>query len=142
EDFKQQRIIIQLIRRRRGILLKTLGVTWNALKAKGIIHVNGAMQDAWMVQLLRKHIDVLHCHGSEVRWGLDGKWGRLIKSSINNATKVIYATPDIENRTKSLRSDALYLPTPIDINRFSYRGAQKIKEPLRALYFFHQAHTS
>src|SRR5438445_13557413 len=74
--------------------------------------------------------------------GFYGKLGQIIKLSNNNATKVIYATPDIENRTKSLRSDALYLPTPIDINRFSYRGAQKIKGPLRALYFFHQAHTS
>ena len=38
----------------------------NAIKAKGIIHVNYALQDAFFVRLIKKEINVLHCHGTDL----------------------------------------------------------------------------
>ena len=134
EVLKQQGVNIQLLTRSRGIFSKTLGVTWNTLKADGIIHVHGAMQDATMARLL-KSLDILHCHGTELRQGitLKSRWGRMIQKNIEMAKIVLYSTPDLEPYAKILRSDAIYLPNPVNTEAFYYRGARRVQIP-RALY--------
>ena len=103
----------------------------NAIKAKGIIHVNYALQDAFAVRLCGKTINVLHCHGTDLFGLLDEKfkkeskdmtkWSWVIKGNIKNAKKVIVSTPDLLPLAKQIREDAEYLPNPVDINRFSLK---------------------
>jgi glycosyltransferase involved in cell wall biosynthesis len=65
--------------RSRGIFDKTFGIFFKILASRAdIFHVNYALQDAFLVDLL-KHLDVLHCHGSDLRWEINKKWSSMIK---------------------------------------------------------------
>jgi len=103
--------------RSRGIISKTLSVLLNVLKAKGICHVNYALQDAFLTQKL-KHLDVLHCHGSDLRWGLRGQWSWIVKKNLKAAEKVLVSTPDLLDTAKQYRPDAEYLPNPVNTEAF------------------------
>jgi len=130
-----KRFDIKFIRRSRGWFSKTLGLFWKILRAKGnIFHVNYALQDAYLVDKFKHHLDVLHVHGSDVRWTLHSKkYGWIVKSNLKHARKVLYATPDLEQAVKRLRPDAIYLPTPVKIDVFSMK--HHYNEQPKAIYF-------
>jgi len=111
---------IQFLQRTRGLRSKTFGVLWKIAKSKGeIYHVNYALQDAYLVSKF-KHLDILHCHGSDIRWTMENwKWGRIVRHNLKSAKVVLYSTPDLEEKTKSYREDAIYLPTPVKTNVFT-----------------------
>ncbi|MGZ6341013.1 MAG: glycosyltransferase, partial [Candidatus Limnocylindrales bacterium] len=63
---------------------------------------------------------VLHCHGSDVRGvrrdSLLGRWNAAI---LGRADRVDYATPDLAAWVLPIRSDARFMPNPIDVERFA-----------------------
>jgi glycosyltransferase involved in cell wall biosynthesis len=121
---------IQFLRRTRGLWSKTFGILWQIAKSDGdIYHVNYALQDAYLVSKL-KHLDILHIHGSDVRWTLHSKkWGWIVKHNLESAKVVLYSTPDLSEKVKELRPDAIYLPTPVRTHLFSPNNQ------LKAVYF-------
>jgi hypothetical protein len=125
---------IQFLRRTRGLWSKTFGILWKIAKSSGAIyHVNYALQDAYLVSKL-KRLDVLHCHGSDIRWTLHSKkWGWVVRHNLESAKVVLYSTPDLNEKVKELRPDAIYLPTPVRTHLFSPK--LEYNNPLKAVYF-------
>jgi hypothetical protein len=124
------------IKRSRGVWDKTLGLLWKTANLDGdaIIHVNYALQDAWLVSKL-KHLDVLHCHGSDVRTDLATKrFGWIVRGDLRRAKVVLYSTEDLYEYIEPYRKDAVFLPRPIDTEKFK-PIANMLHVPLRALYF-------
>jgi hypothetical protein len=126
---------VDFLMRTRGLWSKTFGIIWRISRARGdIFHCAYALQDAYLVSKL-KHLDVLHCHGSDVRWTIHGGWGWMVKSSLKKAEIVLYSTPDLEADVKPYREDAAYLPNPIELDVFYPRLELRTHEGLRAVYF-------
>jgi hypothetical protein len=132
--FLDKDIEVQSLSRTRGLWSKTFGVAWKILCSKGdVYHVNYGLQNAWLTGKL-KHLDIVHFHGSDIRWTINSKrYGWLVKYALENAGKVLYATPDLEMKIKKYRSDAIYIPTPINTNEFSLK--QNYNKKPKALYF-------
>jgi hypothetical protein len=133
--FLKQNYEVQQLTRSRGLYAKTLGIYHKIVNSHAdLYHTHYALQDAYLTQKLRG-LDVLHCHGSDVRWTIKSKlWGSMVKSNLKNATVVLYATPDMEELIKPFREDAIYLPTPIDLEMFQPLSITH-EGPKRALYF-------
>ncbi|MEM4092652.1 MAG: hypothetical protein QW837_06345 [Conexivisphaerales archaeon] len=126
---------VKYLKRTRSPLSKTLGLAWRILATNGdIYHVNYGLQDAYLVEKLKGHLDVLHLHGSDVRTALKTAWlGWMVKSNIMNAERVLYATEDMKNDVMRLRPDAIYLPTPVNVDLFGYKELYAVKP--KAVYF-------
>jgi hypothetical protein len=127
-------INVSFINRDRRFWSKTFGLAWQIAKSEGdVFHCNYGLQDAFLTTTL-KHLDILHIHGSEIRWIINSKkYGWLVKYALHHANKVLYATPDLETKVKHYREDAIYLPTPIDVNIFTAKDTYLPKP--KALYF-------
>ena len=125
---------IQFLHRTRGLWSKTFGMLWKIAKSIGdIYHANYALEDAYLVSKL-KHLDILHVHGSDVRWTLHSrKWGWMVRHDLESAKVVLYSTPDLSEQVKELRPDAIYLPTPVRTHFFSPK--LEYNNPLKAVYF-------
>ncbi|TET63348.1 hypothetical protein E3J49_06720 [Candidatus Bathyarchaeota archaeon] len=125
---------IDFVKRSRGKWSKTFGILWKIYKSKeGMFHVNYGLQDAFLTRKI-KHLDVLHLHGSDVRWTLHSKkWGWIVRHNIQKAKKVLYSTPDLETLLDDIRSDATYLPVPVDTEIFSLK--QNYSEKPKAITF-------
>ena len=125
---------VDLVKRGRGTLDKTVGVLLRIARLHDydIYHVHYALQDAYIASML-KRLDVLHCHGSDIRWTLNGKWGFIVRYNLKKAKVVLYATPDMEQKIKEYREDAIYLPTPVRTDIFTPK--HRYNSPLRAVYF-------
>lgn len=123
------------INRTRGIIDKTIGLWWKIRNSDAdIYHVHYALQDAWITQKIRR-LDVLHCHGSDIRICLNHfLYSRIIKSNLEKARKVLYATPDMVEVLR-YREDAEYMPTPVDISKFYPHERDGNDGNLQALYF-------
>ena len=61
---------------------------------------------------------ILHCHGTDLR-GANALTSPIIKNAMKRARHVFYATPDLEAWALPLRSDAEFLPNPIDTGTFT-----------------------
>jgi glycosyltransferase involved in cell wall biosynthesis len=73
---------------------------------------------------------IVECHGSDVRYHLNQPFYRLIlKSVFNRAAAVLCITPDLLPIVRSIRSDALFLPGPVDTERFSLRENLRTSPP-------------
>lgn len=127
-------IKVSFIEQDRTFRSKTIGLFWKIAKSHAdIYHCNYGLQNAFLTSIL-KNLDVLHCHGSEIRWMIDSKkYGWIVKYALRHANTVLYATPDLADKVKYYREDAIYLPTPIDINRFTAKDVYLPKP--KALYF-------
>jgi len=126
---------VTLIKGSRRFFGKTFGALWNIAKLRGydLYHVHYALQHAYLVSKL-KRLDVLHCHGSDVRWTLHSKkWGWIVRHNLKHAKKVLYATPDLEQVVKKFRPDSIYLPTPVKTDVFSLK--KEYNDPPKAVYF-------
>jgi len=128
-------ITVQFLQRSRGLWSKTFGIAWQIHKAQGdLVHCNYALQNAWLTDKL-SHLDILHCHGSDIRCALNSRrYGWIVRYSLCHAKKVLYATPDLADKVKQFRGDAVYLPTPVDTERFSLKEEYSSGK-LKALYF-------
>jgi glycosyltransferase involved in cell wall biosynthesis len=119
--------------RKRDLYSKTVSVLANVLRSKGILHVNYALQDAYLAGKLKGSF-LLHAHGSDLRWSIAGRWGWVVRSSLKVASKVVVATPDLLERAREYRADAEYLPNPVDTERFVPQPREKAG-PKTVLYF-------
>lgn len=60
---------------------------------------------------------VLHCHGTDVRTTqYDSARRASIRAGLRDAEAVFYSTPDLAEHVLPHRSDAVYLPVPIDVD--------------------------
>jgi glycosyltransferase involved in cell wall biosynthesis len=119
--------------RGRSNYSRTFGALLNVLRGKGILHVNYALQDAYLAGKLRGSF-LLHAHGSDLRWSITGRWGWIVRSSLKVASKVIVSTPDLLEIAQEYRADAEYLPNPVDTERFVPQHREKASAKT-ALYF-------
>jgi len=133
QELKSRGYRVLYLPRGRGLYSKTVGVLMNVLRSRGILHVNYALQDAYLVGRLKGSF-LLHAHGSDLRWSIAGRWGWMVRSSLKAASKVIVATPDLLETAREYRADAEYLPNPVDTERFALRPHEKAS-PKTALYF-------
>jgi glycosyltransferase involved in cell wall biosynthesis len=62
----------------------------------------------------------LHVHGTDIRGVRPGSaWGRETAPFLRRARLVYYATPDLEEWVRQFRDDAVFLPNPIETDRFA-----------------------
>lgn len=120
EALRKRGVDVRYLPRRRTIYGKTLGAVVNTLKARGLLHVNYALQDAYLTHLIHGRIDVLHTHGSDVRSAMKTKmWGWMVRRNLKKAVKVLVSTPDLLRFVEPVREDVKYLPNPVDTARFT-----------------------
>jgi glycosyltransferase involved in cell wall biosynthesis len=92
------------------------------------IHIHYAWKG--VVGVLSGRPFVLHCHGTDVRGIRRGSVrGRLNSLSMRRAAAVYYATPDLAEWVLPERPDAIFLPNPIETDRFHPAAAA---DPARA----------
>ena len=93
-----------------------------AIERTDLVHVHYATQA--IVGRLARRPYVVHCHGTDVR-GLDPRsaLGRWVGAMLRPAALVLYSTPDLGSDVARFRSDAVFLPNPIDVERFSPSGS-------------------
>lgn len=59
---------------------------------------------------------VMHWHGTDIRTTYNTPKGRPnIQWGADHAAAVVYATPDLREHAEPVRPDAIYLPTPVDL---------------------------
>lgn len=125
---------VTFLRRSRGLYDKTIGLSKKIFMSNGdLYHVNYALQDAFIVSKL-KSLDVLHCHGSDIRWVINSKkWGWLVKRNLSKAKVVLCSTPDLIYELEKYVEYPIWLPNPIQTATFkpssNHHGA------LKAVYF-------
>jgi glycosyltransferase involved in cell wall biosynthesis len=110
----------QHIKRTRGLLSKTFGLAYKILKAKGdVYHVHYLLQDCYMAARLGKRPLIGHAHGSDLRVSLNHPvWGRIVRHNLKNCDGILVSTPDVLSIAKQFRSNAEYLPNPVDTELF------------------------
>jgi glycosyltransferase involved in cell wall biosynthesis len=108
------------IKRTRGLWSKTMGVTYNILRAKGdLYHVNYLLQDCYIASKLGKRPLVGYSVGSDLRLYLDHwMWGRIVKHNLKKCDKIMVSTPDLISIAERLRKDVEYLPPAVDTEFF------------------------
>lgn len=96
-----------------------IGASWVAklrvlARRHEIVHVHSASTVAHSRLGAPRY--VLHCHGTDVRTAqyLPGKTAS-IRKALAEAEAVFYSTPDLAEHVLPHRSDAVYLPVPIDV---------------------------
>jgi len=82
-----------------------------------VVHVHYARLG--MIGPLAGRPYALHVHGSDIRGVRPGSlWGRETGPLLRRARLVYYATPELEQWLKPFRDDAIFLPNPIETDRF------------------------
>ncbi len=135
DELKKRGYFVDYYPRSRKIFDKTFRILNRIIRTNAdIFHVNYALQDAFLVSIL-KRLDVLHCHGSDLRWKIYGKWGLIIKINLMKARKVLVSTPDILDISKNHNITSEYLPNPINTNFFkNAEGFSKDSSKLTFIY--------
>ncbi len=99
--------------------------TWESLKLYflvkqrlyNVVHVHYASL-AYMTIIARIPY-FLHCHGSDLRRDLyRPALGTITREAIRKAIRVFYVTPDLKKYLDPFRSDTIFLPNPIDLEKF------------------------
>jgi hypothetical protein len=123
---------VEMLLHSRGLWSKTAGLAYRIAKTHAdLYHVNYALQDAWLAQKIR-NLDVLWCHGSDVRTTqYSTYYGWIVRSNLKRAKCVLYANLDSPSHLK-LRPDAQYMPIPVNTELFPLKSAYN--ESPKALY--------
>jgi glycosyltransferase involved in cell wall biosynthesis len=110
----------QSIKRTRGFWSKTFGLAYAILKTQGdLYHVHYLLQDCYLATRLGKRPLIGHAHGSDLRSTLNHPLlGIIVRKNLRNCDKILVSTPDILSIAKQFRSDAEYLPNPVDPKLF------------------------
>ena len=95
-----------------------------------VVHVHYARLG--MVGPLAGRPYALHVHGTDIR-GVRPRsfWGRETAPLLRRAGLVYYATPDLEQWVRPFRDDAIFLPNPIETDRFRPLAADDAARPTR-----------
>jgi hypothetical protein len=112
EELEKRGIEVIYLPRSRSLWGKLITPMLNSWRAshRSIIHCNYALQDAWWLAKMGK-LDVLHCHGSDVRHPFNRE---ILDYICKEATAILVATEDLINFGVS----GHYIPTPIDFEIF------------------------
>jgi glycosyltransferase involved in cell wall biosynthesis len=120
---------LRLVAKRRSTLVKLLASParlheWldvNRQVSSGgydVVHIHFAYQ-GW-IGILGRYPYFLHCHGSDVRRDLHDRLRRWpIVTSLRRARAVLFATPDLAPIVSPIRPDAIFLPDPVNTDRFA-----------------------
>ena len=83
-----------------------------------IVHIHFAYL-GW-IGILGRYPYFLHCHGSDVRRDLHDRLRRWpITTSLRRARAVLFVTPDLAPIVRPIRPDAIFLPDPVNTDRFT-----------------------
>lgn len=82
-----------------------------------VVHVHYARLG--MIGAMAGRPFTLHAHGTDIRGVRPGSfWGRETAPYLRRARLVYYSTPDLEEWIRPFRDDAVFLPNPIETDRF------------------------
>ena len=83
-----------------------------------LVHIHWASYGA--LGLVSRIPFIVECHGSDVRYRLKHPFFRAILTPVfRRAATVLCITPDLLPVVQSVRPDAIFLPGPVDIDRFT-----------------------
>jgi len=108
------------LKRSRGFGDKTFGIAWRILRANAdLYHLHYLLQDCYLALKFGKHPIIGHAHGSDLRSSLKHRvWGRIVRHNLKHCDKILVSTPDILDIARESRTDAEYLPNPVDTSIF------------------------
>ncbi len=121
--------LLRLVAKRRSTLAKLLASPlrlqeWLAVNRQvksgsyDVVHIHFAYL-GW-IGILGRYPYFLHCHGSDVRRDLHDRLRRWpIMTSLRRARAVLFVTPDLAPIVRPIRSDAIFLPDPVNTDRFT-----------------------
>lgn len=96
-----------------------------------IIHIHFAYLG--VLGIVGRYPYFLHCHGSDVRIGLQDPIRRWpVIQSIKKAQTVLFVNPELASIVRPIRSDAVFLPNPIHTDLF-YPNYKSPNRPPRIL---------
>jgi glycosyltransferase involved in cell wall biosynthesis len=133
---------LHLVAGRRSTAIKLLALPWRLqelaatnwrIKAAhyDVVHIHFAYL-GWL-GISGRYPYVLHCHGSDVRRDLHDVIRRWpIIQSLKHAQSVLFSTPDLAAIIQPIRPDAIFLPNPINTDRFQPL-ARSDDQPLKIL---------
>jgi glycosyltransferase involved in cell wall biosynthesis len=125
----------QHLKRTRSLYSKSFGIALKILRSKGdIYHVHYGLQDHFLVKLLKQKPTLCHFHGSDLRYAINGPYGWIVKKNLRTSDKVIVAVPDILEIAKNYRSDAKYIPNPVNIDLFKPMRIKENSNGLNVLF--------
>ena len=132
---RDERWVLNHIKRARSLLDKTLGILWKVLNAEtDIFHVHYLLQDCFLANKVRDRKVIGHAHGSDLRSTLKSdKWGWIVRSNLKDCDRILVSTPDILSVAQEYRSDAEYLLNPVDLELFYPKPPPK-NDRLRVFY--------
>lgn len=123
------------IKRSRGLWSKTFGIAYKIFRAKAdVYHAHYLLQDCYIANRLGKKPLVGHAHGSDLRSSLNhAVWGRVVRHNLKTCNRVLVSTPDVLGQARTFRKDAMYLPNPVDKERFYPKAPLPPSEKTRVL---------
>jgi glycosyltransferase involved in cell wall biosynthesis len=96
-----------------------------------IVHIHFAYL-GWL-GIVGRYPYFLHCHGTDIRHSLYDPIRRWpVIQSLKRARAVFFSTPDLASSVRSIRPDAIFLPNPINIDRF-WPAVEPKNQPLKIL---------
>lgn len=102
-----------LLRRGPGLALWT-GRLLRRGRAADVLHIHYGSVGR-LARLVRRPY-VLHLHGTDIRTQYDEpRWHDVIHRAVVGAGAVFFSTPDLAERTRAVRPDAVHLPVPVDL---------------------------
>lgn len=91
-------------------------------RAADLLHVHYGLFGYYAWSVRRRYL--LHLHGTDVRSTIDHRLlGPWVRQAISRASAVVYSTPDLADRVRALRPDALWVPAPLSPDVCSDRAA-------------------
>jgi glycosyltransferase involved in cell wall biosynthesis len=126
---------VQHLKRSRSLWSKTFGVAWKIIRAEAdIFHANYLLQDCYLASRFGKQPLIGHAHGSDLRVSLKHRlWGRIVRHNLEHCARILVSTPDLLGIAKRFRSDAEYLPNPVDTGVYYFRPLSQRDEKLKVL---------
>lgn len=104
-----------------GSIRRTAGVTgWTARRwirsvESDLIHIHFGTRLDVLTRRPRRPF-VVHYHGTDIRtFYYDPSQRDKIQWGADNAAAVVYSTPDLRTHAEAARSDAVYLPNPVNL---------------------------
>jgi glycosyltransferase involved in cell wall biosynthesis len=110
----------QHIKRTRGAWSKTFAIAYKILKTKAdLYHAHYLLQDCYIAARSGKKPLIGHAHGSDLRRSLKHPlWGRIVRHNLKNCNRILVSTADVLDTARKLRTDAEYLPNPVNTELF------------------------